>query len=91
MEHVLTCPTNSTTWATVWNSWLDFFAKHPTYSGVENAIYDHLRTWRTGRPVSRDLSRDNTSRGAAIWSHSSLGWYNFIDGFVTREWRQMQQ
>jgi hypothetical protein len=90
IEHVLTCPANSTTWATVWNSWLDFFAKHPTYAGVENAIYDHLRAWRTGRPVSRDLSRENTPRGAAIRAQSSLGWYNFLDGFIAREWRQMQ-
>jgi hypothetical protein len=89
MEHVLKCPKADDCWASIWASMLTWFSQHPTYPSVIEAIYDNLVLWREGSEEGLDLD-ENSPAAAAIKAQTRLGWRNFLDGFLAREWRAMQ-
>jgi hypothetical protein len=89
MEHVLKCPKADDCWVSIWTSMLTWFSQHPTYPSVIDAIYDNLVLWRSGDNAGVALD-ENSTASAAIQAQTVIGWRNFLDGFLAREWRAMQ-
>eukprot|EP00978_Attheya_sp_CCMP212_P013857 scaffold34928_cov54-Attheya_sp.AAC.13 len=85
MEHVLKYPKADDCWVTIWASMLTWFSQHPTYTSVIDAIYDNLVLWRSGEDTDMELE-ENSAAAAAIQAQNVLGWQNFLDGFMAREW-----
>ena len=91
-SHVIQCKDVGATllWEEEINSLQKWMENHGGDPGLTNTICGSLKSWRNHRP----LPSVNTSEyliNEAIYKQDSIGWRSFIDGFIVKEWRDIQR
>lgn len=89
--HVLQCPQPEA--VNLWqeemeklDTWLTDNKAHPD---LQESIILNLQAWHDGTPFpSTKFTNDHLDR--AIRKQDSIGWRNFIDGFIPEDWRLCQ-
>ena len=91
VQHVLLC--NEISALTLWENsiielreWLDTNNCDPE---MNTAICKSLTAWHNGSPLP-PVSTSNNLLRSAILQQDSLSWYSFINGFITKGWRNVQ-
>ena len=93
-RHVLQCSQSQDAWTTVWSNLTQWFNKNPSFDEVLPAIQAHMEAWqckRTLTALAQDLPSYSPLLLAALTRQNQIGWYQFLDGFVAKEWESMQR
>lgn len=91
-QHVLLCQEDSAVekWDTAiaeLNKWMEDNNASPA---IQSSVINHLRTWQS---QTNFIFVDNSNLLAeqAIEEQTSIGWNNFLCGFISNQWRELQQ
>ena len=91
-QHVIQCKEESAT--KVWeeavehlDTWMTDNQADPT---MQDYIIASLKGWRNGNPTPH-AQRQQTSIREASEDQNLIGWHNLISGFISKQWRLIQQ
>jgi hypothetical protein len=62
---------------------------HPTDPGIRTAIETHLFKWSDNLPML-PIQTDSVGLQNAIQHQDAIGWNNFFEGCITKDWEQAQ-
>ena len=90
--HVLQC--NDIGATALWNQEIEDLSKWLSDNGSDpnlcHIICSSLQSWRNGKPLP-SIDNPNPLLRDAIYKQDSIGWKSFLDGFIVREWRSLQE
>ena len=89
--HVLRCKHKQATktWEEQFKSFKTWIRKTSIHPDIADAIILNLKEWRAQR-VPRTLDNAPREINRAILEQSQMGWQNFIEGFWTKSWLDIQ-
>jgi hypothetical protein len=90
VQHTVTCGEYSAT--QTWEDSVEELARWMTENdaapNMKEAIITGLRAWRTNSPMT--IQHDGSIE-VAMAQQARIGWYNFLNGFIARQWRLIQR
>jgi hypothetical protein len=91
-NHVLLCREASAThtWKTSLSNLDNWLKDNDSAPGLRSAVITHLKNWRDAITTTRYIS-GNRALDQAIKEQTTLGWNNLLCGFLSSQWRALQQ
>ena len=90
-QHVTTCKDRDATdlWNAQLNDLMRWMQRRGTKPQITNTIIAGLRTWRLALPSLQD--DDRRWDGICLQEQNEIGWFNFLQGRLSLEWRAKQE